>query len=159
MRRSLGTAVFSGMLGVTLFGIFLTPVFFYIIQGLSENKYLKTLPFGSLLSPFGGASLGLATGCLLAGVNPELFPLPWVPIIGAIAGVLIVRGFRGANIRPLRAAAGLGSRGATAKWSEGRAGAVGHETSGTSGTTTSPAETSNGTSEMGKVQSRNRRRM
>src|SRR5437016_2402995 len=35
MRRSLGTAVFSGMLGVTLFGIFLTPVFFYVIQGLA----------------------------------------------------------------------------------------------------------------------------
>src|SRR5205807_9399039 len=33
MRKSLGTAVFSGMLGVTLFGIFLTPVFFYVIQG------------------------------------------------------------------------------------------------------------------------------
>jgi hydrophobe/amphiphile efflux-1 (HAE1) family protein len=32
MRRSLGTAVFSGMIGVTLFGIFLTPVFFYVIQ-------------------------------------------------------------------------------------------------------------------------------
>jgi len=32
MRRSLGTAVFAGMLGVTLFGIFLTPVFFYTIQ-------------------------------------------------------------------------------------------------------------------------------
>ena len=30
MRRTLGTAVFSGMLGVTLFGIFLTPVFFSI---------------------------------------------------------------------------------------------------------------------------------
>ena len=29
MRRTLGTAVFSGMLGVTLFGIILTPVFFY----------------------------------------------------------------------------------------------------------------------------------
>ena len=29
MRQTLGTAVFSGMLGVTLFGIFLTPVFFY----------------------------------------------------------------------------------------------------------------------------------
>jgi len=27
MRRALGTAVFSGMLGVTFFGIFLTPVF------------------------------------------------------------------------------------------------------------------------------------
>jgi multidrug efflux pump len=32
MRRSLGTAVFSGMLGVTFFGIFLTPVFYYVIQ-------------------------------------------------------------------------------------------------------------------------------
>jgi multidrug efflux pump len=32
MRRSLGLAVFSGMLGVTFFGIFLTPVFFYVIQ-------------------------------------------------------------------------------------------------------------------------------
>src|SRR5205807_10271842 len=32
MRRTLGTAVFGGMLGVTLFGIFLTPVFFYVIQ-------------------------------------------------------------------------------------------------------------------------------
>jgi multidrug efflux pump len=32
MRRSLGVAVFSGMLGVTFFGIFLTPVFFYVIQ-------------------------------------------------------------------------------------------------------------------------------
>jgi multidrug efflux pump len=31
MRRSLGTAVFSGMIGVTAFGIFLTPVFFYVI--------------------------------------------------------------------------------------------------------------------------------
>jgi multidrug efflux pump len=34
MRRSLGLAVFSGMLGVTLFGIFLTPVFFYVLQWL-----------------------------------------------------------------------------------------------------------------------------
>ncbi|MGO9111458.1 MAG: hypothetical protein ACLP9L_19700 [Thermoguttaceae bacterium] len=27
-------AVFAGMIGVTLFGIFLTPVFFYVIRGL-----------------------------------------------------------------------------------------------------------------------------
>ncbi len=32
MRHSLGVAVFCGMLGVTLFGVFLTPVFFYVIQ-------------------------------------------------------------------------------------------------------------------------------
>ena len=31
MRRTLGMAVFSGMLGVTFFGIFLTPVFYYTI--------------------------------------------------------------------------------------------------------------------------------
>jgi multidrug efflux pump len=31
MRRTLGTAVFAGMIGVTLFGIFLTPVFYYVI--------------------------------------------------------------------------------------------------------------------------------
>jgi hydrophobe/amphiphile efflux-1 (HAE1) family protein len=36
MHRSLGTAVFGGMLGVTLFGIFLTPVFYYVIQWLSD---------------------------------------------------------------------------------------------------------------------------
>jgi multidrug efflux pump subunit AcrB len=38
MRRTLGTAVFFGMLGVTLFGIFLTPVFFYVIRWLSELR-------------------------------------------------------------------------------------------------------------------------
>jgi multidrug efflux pump subunit AcrB len=32
MRRSLGIAVFSGMLGVTAFGILLTPVFYYVLQ-------------------------------------------------------------------------------------------------------------------------------
>jgi multidrug efflux pump len=32
MRRTLGTAVFAGMLGVTAFGLFLTPVFFVLVQ-------------------------------------------------------------------------------------------------------------------------------
>jgi len=44
MRRSLGTAVFSGMLGVTLFGIFLTPVFYYVIQWFGEHKQVKFTP-------------------------------------------------------------------------------------------------------------------
>jgi multidrug efflux pump len=39
MRRSLGTAVISGMIGVTFFGIFLTPVFYYVI-----SKYIKEKP-------------------------------------------------------------------------------------------------------------------
>jgi multidrug efflux pump len=37
MRRTLGTAVFGGMLGVTLFGIFLTPVFYYSIQWIAAR--------------------------------------------------------------------------------------------------------------------------
>jgi multidrug efflux pump len=38
MRRSLGVAVFSGMLGVTFFGIFLTPVFFFVIQWFGGRR-------------------------------------------------------------------------------------------------------------------------
>jgi multidrug efflux pump len=38
MRRTLGTAVFAGMLGVTLFGIFLTPVFYYVLQWLIDRR-------------------------------------------------------------------------------------------------------------------------
>ena len=43
MRQALGTAVFSGMIGVTLFGIFLTPVFFYLIDDFkaSLRTFLK----------------------------------------------------------------------------------------------------------------------
>jgi multidrug efflux pump len=37
MRRTLGMAVFAGMIGVTLFGIFLTPVFFYVVRRLSGH--------------------------------------------------------------------------------------------------------------------------
>jgi multidrug efflux pump len=38
MRRTLGVAVFSGMLGVTVFGIFLTPVFYYSIRYFDRKK-------------------------------------------------------------------------------------------------------------------------
>jgi multidrug efflux pump len=38
MRRTLGTAVFAGMIGVTIFGIFLTPVFFYLIRSLGGHS-------------------------------------------------------------------------------------------------------------------------
>ena len=42
MRRTLGTAVFSGMLGVTLFGIFLTPVFFNVIDWLGTTPVFRS---------------------------------------------------------------------------------------------------------------------
>jgi hydrophobe/amphiphile efflux-1 (HAE1) family protein len=38
MRQALGTVVFFGMLGVTVFGLFLTPVFFYVIRRLSGKN-------------------------------------------------------------------------------------------------------------------------
>jgi multidrug efflux pump len=44
MRRTLGTAVFAGMIGVTLFGIFLTPVFFYVIRWFSGPRAPATQP-------------------------------------------------------------------------------------------------------------------
>ncbi len=33
MRQSLGTAVFSGMIGVTGFGLIFTPAFYTLVQG------------------------------------------------------------------------------------------------------------------------------
>lgn len=55
MRRALGTAVFWGMLGVTLFGIFLTPIFYEVIQWVVDwlekrklaEKQTSTLPANS----------------------------------------------------------------------------------------------------------------
>jgi multidrug efflux pump subunit AcrB len=38
MRFALGITVFSGMVGVTLFGIFFTPVFYLVIRGLTERR-------------------------------------------------------------------------------------------------------------------------
>jgi len=37
MRQALGVTVFSGMLGVTLFGLFLTPVFYVTIRGITRR--------------------------------------------------------------------------------------------------------------------------
>jgi multidrug efflux pump len=48
MRRALGTAVFAGMLGVTAFGIFLTPVFFVTVRRITELwSRFKNVPVSS----------------------------------------------------------------------------------------------------------------
>jgi len=41
MRHAMGVAVFAGMIGVTLFGIFLTPVFHVVLRRLAGNRPLK----------------------------------------------------------------------------------------------------------------------
>jgi hydrophobe/amphiphile efflux-1 (HAE1) family protein len=38
MRHAMGVAVFSGMLGVTFFGLVLTPVFYVVLQGMLERR-------------------------------------------------------------------------------------------------------------------------
>jgi multidrug efflux pump subunit AcrB len=42
MRKALGTVVFFGMLGVTFFGVFLTPVFYSVIRRLGGDKPIRT---------------------------------------------------------------------------------------------------------------------
>jgi HAE1 family hydrophobic/amphiphilic exporter-1 len=37
MRQSLGTAVFSGMLGVTGFGLLFTPVFYTVVRRIGSG--------------------------------------------------------------------------------------------------------------------------
>src|SRR5262249_55389462 len=38
MRQAMGVAVFAGMIGVTMFGIFLTPVFYVLLRRLTGNR-------------------------------------------------------------------------------------------------------------------------
>jgi multidrug efflux pump len=42
VRRAMGVAVFAGMLGVTVFGLILTPVFYVVVQGLAEKLSRRT---------------------------------------------------------------------------------------------------------------------
>ena len=84
MRRSLGTAVFSGMLGVTLFGIFLTPVFFYVIHGLSETRLFMAVAMQWLGSALMGGLLGVGIGFSLSRIG--LGEPAWAMLIGGGTG-------------------------------------------------------------------------
>jgi multidrug efflux pump len=97
MRRSLGTSVFSGMLGVTAFGIFLTPVFFYVIQGLSETPFFRNPEVRAVGSYLLSGGLGLAAGYSLAHVG--IGKLPWVAAAGAAAGIVTMWAVRGVTAR------------------------------------------------------------
>ncbi len=73
MRQALGTAVFSGMLGVTFFGLFLTPVFYVVIHRFAERRRRTLQPAAirpgvSKAVMLGPLLLGLLTGC---AVGPD----------------------------------------------------------------------------------------
>ncbi len=95
MRRSLGVAVFSGMLGVTFFGVVLTPVFFYVIQGLGETRLLTAVSVQWTVSILIGGSLGIGGGYLLEELG--VFHPPWAMLVGGAAGVLTVITVMGFN--------------------------------------------------------------
>lgn len=84
MRWSLGTAVFSGMLGVTLFGILLTPVFFYVIESIGDMSMFRPLVVQWLVSSLVGGSAGLLMGYLAYKIG---FPqLHWALVGGFALG-------------------------------------------------------------------------
>ncbi len=86
MRRSLGTAVFSGMIGVTLFGIFLTPVFFYVIQGMGELRLFRAMATQRIGSFLFGALAGVTLGFMLGRIG--VVHMHWAVFLGGITGVL-----------------------------------------------------------------------
>ena len=76
MRRTLGIAVFSGMLGVTAFGIFFTPVFYSVIRKFTESKAAPataTLPESDIAAVSTNGELKLASDGHAA--QPETLPL------------------------------------------------------------------------------------
>ena len=44
MRKAMGIAVFSGMIGVTIFGLLLTPVFYYVLMKWGKKAESSTTP-------------------------------------------------------------------------------------------------------------------
>jgi multidrug efflux pump len=95
MRRSLGIAVFSGMLGVTLFGIFLTPVFFSVILGLSETRLFMTAAIRWLGSTLLGGLSGMGMGYLLARLG--IVHSSWALAFGGCTGMLAALGILGVH--------------------------------------------------------------
>src|SRR5256886_6203298 len=63
MRQAMGVAVFAGMIGVTLFGLFLTPVFYVTLMKLGLKK--KPAPAPESKGPALGAA-GATAGVVVA---------------------------------------------------------------------------------------------
>jgi multidrug efflux pump len=71
MRRAMGVAVFAGMIGVTAFGLFLTPVFYVALRRLAGNRPLKLHGEVPHAEPFAHGDFG-------GGANAR--PVPAAPL-------------------------------------------------------------------------------
>jgi multidrug efflux pump len=81
MLRALGTSVLSGMLGVTFFGLLLTPVFYVVIRWFVERRKEKPEPSSNHVGTVVAIALvpcllGLLSGCMLVGPNYKTPPTP-----------------------------------------------------------------------------------
>ena len=81
MRHAMGVAVFSGMIGVTLFGLFLTPVFYVVLMKLGR----KPAP----ARPATGHGPGLSPGGIAAAGTAVMAALLFLPLTSK-AGPLTV---------------------------------------------------------------------
>ena len=97
MRRALGTAVFSGMLGVTLFGIFLTPVFFLVVDHISHWQCFLRIdcsaePAGCVMDVLRLGFLRrllktlFASAAATSGQSSGVIPVPRLPEDAAASG-------------------------------------------------------------------------
>jgi len=73
MRQAMGVAVFAGMIGVTAFGLFLTPVFYVLLRRLTGNRPLKLHGDVPHVEAFAGTAAAPAAGGAIAR------PLPAAP--------------------------------------------------------------------------------
>jgi multidrug efflux pump len=62
MRRVMGIAVFSGMLGVTFLGLLFTPLFYVLVRGVVDRTHEKPAAKPDDVKPLHGWRPSLAVG-------------------------------------------------------------------------------------------------
>jgi multidrug efflux pump len=78
MRQAMGIAVFAGMIGVTAFGIFLTPVFYVLVRRMTGNRPLKL--HGDVPHVDAAQAIGGHVGGGGGGASHPLTPQPAAPL-------------------------------------------------------------------------------
>ncbi|HZE08510.1 MAG TPA: efflux RND transporter permease subunit, partial [Gemmatimonadaceae bacterium] len=72
MRRVMGIAVFSGMLGVTFLGLVFTPLFYVLVRGVAAKAHLPA------------HKGGIPHGDKPVAIPDDVQPLrPWIPPLAA----------------------------------------------------------------------------
>ncbi len=88
MRRAMGVAVFAGMIGVTFFGLLLTPVFYVVLMRLGGSRKTRTAepatPTHPPAAPDGKRSAGASTAAIALGIGLALAASTGVAGAGAL---------------------------------------------------------------------------